>query len=195
MPQLSEPGSCLSAGTSCGSLRSMGSPSLVKLPIWLTTCRPVQKTATRGGLKAAHQATRFFEEISTIPEPGRLTDSAVYVLAKKEILAAALLGSFPKQAPMFPTVLAALEDVVFDPSVVLYFRICSWWILVQCWGTLRFSDHRGLRPVDILLDSDGMVAKLTRSKTIGSDRAVTMRLVDYLFPSPTDGFRAVDAKN
>ena len=85
-------------------------------------------------------------------------------------------------------------------------------------GTLRFSDHRGIRPADVSLDSEGFVAKLTRSKTIGSDRAVSMRLVvickgafvqssswmvtgwellkqvaafdrDYLLPSPTDGFR------
>ena len=58
-----------------------------------------------------------------------------------------------------------------DPSVVLYFRIYSWWILVQCWRTLRFSDPRGLRPADVLMDSDGFVARLTWSKTIGSDRA------------------------
>ena len=63
---------------------------------------------------------RFFEEITAIPEQGRLTDSAVYVLAKKEILAAALPGGFPKHAPRFPTaVLAALEGVVSDQSVVL----------------------------------------------------------------------------
>ena len=81
---------------------------------------------------------------TAIPEQGRLTDSAVYVLPKKEILAAALPGGFPKQAPRFPTaVLAALGGVVSDQSVVQYFRIYSWWILVQCWGTLRFFDHRG----------------------------------------------------
>ena len=62
----------------------------------------LQEPAT---LKGAHQATRFFEEITAIPERERLTDSTVYVLAKKEILAAALPGGgFPKQAPRFPTV-------------------------------------------------------------------------------------------
>ena len=89
-----------------------------------------QEPTTRGGLKGAHQAMRFFEEITAVPEQERLTDSTVYVLAKKEILAAAL----PKQAPRFPTaVLPALEDVVSDPSAVLYQRIYSWWILVHCW--------------------------------------------------------------
>ena len=161
---------------------------------------------------------RFSEAITAIPERERLTDSIVYVPAKKKILAAALPGGFPKQSPRFPTVvLAALEDVVCDPSSVLCYRICGWWILVQCRGTSRFSDHRGLRPADVQLDSEGFVAKLTRSKTIGSDRTLTMRLVviskgafvqnaswmstgwqllaeeaafdrDYLRPSPTDGF-------
>ena len=83
---------------------------------------------------------------------------------------------------------------------------------------MRFSDHRGLRPANVSLDAEGFVAKLTQSKTIGSDRAVSMRLVvickgafvrssswmvtgweflqqeaaierDSLLPSPTDGFR------
>ena len=51
-----------------------------------------QEPATRSGLKAAHQAMRFFEEITAILEQGRLTDSPVYVLAKKEILVGSLGG-------------------------------------------------------------------------------------------------------
>ena len=93
---------------------------------------------------------RFFEEI-TAPEPGRFTDSVVHALAKKEILAAALLGSFPKHAPRFPTaVLAALENVVFDPVLGI---------------------------VAVLSQGDFAQSMLTRSKTIGSDRAVMMGLV------------------
>ena len=37
---------------------------------------------------------KFFEEITAIPEHEQLTNSTVYVLAKKEILAAALSGGF-----------------------------------------------------------------------------------------------------
>ena len=121
---------------------------------------------------------RFFEEITAVPEHARLTDSTVYSLAKKEFLAAALPGKFPRQAPGFPTVLlAALEEAVCDSATTLYCRIYGWSVLVQCWGTLRFSDHRGLSPADAQSDSEGFIGKLTRSKTIGSDRAVTMRLV------------------
>ena len=87
---------------------------------------------------------------------------------------------------------------------------------LECCGTFRFSDHRSLRPGDVLLDSEGFVARL--SKTIGSDRAVTVRWAiistgafvqssswmatgwellgqeaafdrDCQLPSPADGFR------
>ena len=197
-----------------------GVRALRRYALWLSAAYgvsfPSEVRPTRGGLKGAHQAMRFSEAITAIPERERLTDSIVYVPAKKKILAAALPGGFPKQSPRFPTVvLAALEDVVCDPSSVLCYRICGWWILVRCRGTSRFSDHRGLRPADVQLDSEGFVAKLTRSKTIGSDRTLTMRLVviskgafvqnaswmstgwqllaeeaafdrDYLLPSPTD---------
>ena len=27
-----------------------------------------------------------------------------------------------------------------------YFPVYSWWVLLQCWGTLRFSEHSGLAP-------------------------------------------------
>ena len=45
---------------------------------------------------------RFFEEITAIPEQERLTDSTVYVLAKKEILAAALPGGVPEAGAKVP---------------------------------------------------------------------------------------------
>ena len=115
-----------------------------------------QELTTRGGLKAAHQAMRSYEEITAVPEQARLSESTVYSLAKKEFLAAALPGKFPRQAPGFPAVpLAALEEAVCDSATTLYYRIYGWWVLVQCWGTLWFSDHRGLSPSDAHLDSEG----------------------------------------
>ena len=29
------------------------------------------------------------------------------------------------------------------------FLVYAWWILLQSWGTMRFSDHRGLKPSDV----------------------------------------------
>ena len=48
---------------------------------------------------------------------------------------------------------------------------------MQSWGTLRFSDHRGIAPAQVTVDEQGFTASLTHSKTLGSDRSVTMRLV------------------
>ena len=44
------------------------------------------------------------------------------------------------------SMLEALERNVLREEALFYHRGCSWWILLQCWGTLRFSDHRGLSP-------------------------------------------------
>ena len=116
----------------------------------------------RGGIKGAHQAMCFFEEVSGIAEPDRWTSAAVYLLAKKEILASALPGGVPRQAPLFPTVmLSSLEELVMDASVFTYFRINGWWILLQSWGTLRFSDHRGIAPAQVMVDEQGFTARMT----------------------------------
>ena len=53
------------------------------------------------------------------------------ILAKKEILAAALRGAKPKQATRFPTVvLAALKELVANAEAP-----------VQCWGSVQLSHH------------------------------------------------------
>ena len=78
-------------------------------------------------------------------------------------MAAALPGALLRQVPRFPTALfATIEDLVLDESVFCYFRIFGWWLLVQSWRTLRFSDHG---ETHIELDEQGFTAKLTHSKT------------------------------
>ena len=47
----------------------------------------------------------------------------------------------------------------------------------KSWGTLRFDDHCGIRPTDVSINGGSMSARLTRSKTPGSDRAVSSRKV------------------
>ena len=94
-------------------------------------------------------------------------------------------------------------------------RIYAWWVLVQTWCTLRFSDHRGISPQEVKMDSSGFAAVLRRSKTIGADKPIVSRphkacwvsksdwLMtgwrilqeaagferDYLLPVPTASFR------
>ena len=42
-------------------------------------------------------------------------------------------------------------------------------------ATLSFSDHRGILPSSVKIDATGFSAQLTRSKTLGDDRAVASR--------------------
>ena len=73
--------------------------------------------------------------------------------------------------------LPAVEELVLDEKTLVYFRIFGWWVLVQSWSALRFSDHRGIVPSQVEIDALGFTARLTHSKTLGSDRNDTMRLV------------------
>ena len=57
------------------------------------------------------------------------------------------------------------------------FRLHAWWILVQSWRTLSCSDHRGKAHADVAVTGDSFSARLTRSKTPGSDRQVAARIV------------------
>ena len=47
----------------------------------------------------------------------------------------------------------------------------AWWLLFQSWG------HRGLEPRNVRCEGGALIAKLTRSKTLGSDKAVSSRLI------------------
>ena len=108
--------------------------------------------SNRGSIKGAHQAMCFFEEVCRVGEPDRYTN--------------------------IPTaLLAAIEDLVLDETAFCYSAFFGWWHLVQSWGTLRFSGHRAIVPTHVELDEQGFTAKLTHSKTLGSDRNVTMCLV------------------
>ena len=93
-------------------------------------------------------------------------------------MSTALPGRPPKQAPrMLTTMLAALEQSVAQLSAQPYLRLFSWWVLLQNWGTLRFSDHRGSPPSEIKVSQIGFTARLLRSKTTGSDKQVLSRRV------------------
>ena len=50
---------------------------------------------------------------------------------------------------MLVVMLSMLEDVVVNAASPVYDRKKAWWILVQSWRTLRFDDHRGIKPKDV----------------------------------------------
>ena len=70
-------------------------------------------------------------------------------------------------------ILAALEEFLTEVAQPFFYRIMTWWLLLQSWGNLRFADHRGL----VRVEGGSLVAKLTRSKTLGTDKPVSSRLI------------------
>ena len=131
----------------------------------------------RGALKAAHQSMAFLEDVAGVEE--KLTTNALYTVVYKELLATAQPGRTPKQAHRYPVaVLESFEELVVSESATFYLRVYAWWLLLQCWGTLRFADHRGLNPgKGFEVKGNALEARLTHSKTIGADRNLSHRLV------------------
>ena len=82
---------------------------------------------------------------------------AVYM----EILTSCEQGKSVKQAPWFAVGLLALVEnfVLTIISISAYMRMYGWWVLLQSWGTIRFSDHRGLSPAYIRF-TDGNLTRL-----------------------------------
>ena len=131
----------------------------------------------RGALKAAHQSMAFLEDVAGVEE--KLTTNAFYTVVYRELLATAQPGRTPKQAHRYPVaVLESFEELVVCESATFYLRVYAWWLLLQCWGTLRFADHRGLNPgKGFEVKGNALEARLTHSKTIGADRNLSYRLV------------------
>ena len=79
----------------------------------LTEYRRVRLSAlcNRDALKLTHESFAYQEEVTGVEEPDRLSDNALNLVAKKELLSSALPGRRSRQAPRFPTtLLSALED-------------------------------------------------------------------------------------
>ena len=123
------------------------------------TVRAVHENSSKKSLKAEN----------------RWTSQHLFNLAYKDLLSKALQAKRTHQAHrVYTSMLGALEHIVIDTKNIPYFRIFSWWMLVQTCGMLRFGDHRGLRPSDVSVKNECFFsAKLTRSKTTGEDLTVT----------------------
>ena len=138
----------------------------------------LSEPCNRGALKNTNEAFGFLEEVTGMPEAQRRTSNELYQVVYREIRSSALPGKPSKQAPrMLVTIIEALERCVVSAQVAPYLRVYAWWVLVQNWATLRFSDHRGLDPSSISVSCGELVAKLTRSKTIGPDKNIHSRPV------------------
>ena len=133
----------------------------------------LSEPCNRGALKSTNAAFVFFNEVTGTPETQRPTSRELYRVVFRELLSTALPGRPAKQAPrMLVSMLEALETLVASSDVAPYLRVYGWWVLLQNWGTLRFSDHRGLNPAQVTVSAAEFQATLTRSKTVGSDKNI-----------------------
>ena len=60
--------------------------------------------------------------------------------------------------------------MVTDTSLLLYWRLFSWYRLLRVWVTLRFDDHRGLLPDTLRMVSGSVRGTLVRTKTSGAGK-------------------------
>ena len=132
----------------------------------------------RGALRNTRRSFEFLEEVTCTAEAQKFTKTEVFQLMAKEILNYAEPGRLTKQAPrMFLCLMAGSENLVVSSSAAPYLRIFAWWICLQHWGTLRFSDHRGICPSSVSFVGIDFVATLSHAKTLRKDKKVQSRPV------------------
>ena len=113
----------------------------------------IQRGSSLHGLSGAHSGNRGAKEGHR--------DFYIYIYNAifDEILISTSPGRSSRQAPrMFVSMRKALELLIVESGYTLGGKN---------WGTLRFSDHRGLRPQDIKIKNNHLDAILSRSKTTG----------------------------
>ncbi len=122
---------------------------------------------------------RFLDDVMGRTGDERRSASPHILHALKEYRLQVALASEDKgrgQALRPPLLLIKmLEEFVVDEGRPRYDRALSWWLLLSAWGVLRFDDHRGLDPASIVVDASGLRGLLTRTKTTGPDKQVTVR--------------------
>ncbi len=57
-----------------------------------------------------------------------------------------------------------------------YDAMLAWWGLLSAWAVLRFDDHRGLSPADVVEHDAHWELTLRRTKTTGADKGVAIRV-------------------
>ncbi len=133
----------------------------------------------RGTLSAAYSAIRFADSVLGLAVESRLTADVGVNEVVKGIIAGASTGSGDGtrgQANAPPVhILVLLEEMVCDVSRPPIHRMLGYWMLLSSWAVYRFDDHRWLSPQSITETPSGWDLGLTRSKTTGSDKNVSLR--------------------
>ena len=158
--------SFLGGGRGASTLRARVRASkkyLAWLAVSADVAFPSEVSHLTGFLESRHSepCNRGAEDVAGIDE--KLTTNALYTVVYRELLATAQPGRTPRLAPRYPVaVLESLEELVLSESATFFLRVYAWWLLLQCWGTLRFADHRGLNPGrDFEVRGNALEARLT----------------------------------
>ncbi len=134
---------------------------------------------TRGTLSAAYSAIKFADAVLGLAAGSRLTADVGVNEVVKAIITGAASGSGigtrgPANAPPVK-ILVMLEELVCDIGQPPVHRMLGYWMLLSAWAVYRFDDHRGLSPQSITETPSGWDLVLTRSKTTGKDKSVSLR--------------------
>jgi len=130
------------------------------------------------GLSALQSVAELFvfaEGCRGVPPGSRLVDDPYYAAYRKELgvqhAGAGHLGT--RKAPRLPVpFVIALEREVVEESAQAFYRAYAWWQLLTIWGSLRFDDHRGLAPAQVVLRDGCLTGTLSRTKTTGPGKRV-----------------------
>ena len=114
---------------------------------------------TRGALNRAYGALVLLEEAAGVTNEAKVTTTSVHLSIEKGV---------SRHLPPHKTSSAkvdlhthgtrAVDGRWQSPSLLQNLRV----VVHPSWGTMRFSDHRGLKSADVTVTRNSMVAHLTR---------------------------------
>ena len=119
----------------------------------------------------------FMENAAEIPVENQICRKPALKNVLEEINAqlGELDQKFTKRAWHRPVkVVASMEDAVMDYRKKRYARGYAWYRLVKLWAGMRFSDTTGLSFKTLEWEPNGLTAVLTRTKTSGPGKKVTL---------------------
>ncbi len=133
---------------------------------------------SRAVLRNLKSLYAFIDEVTGgVPE---LSNNRFVISSLREAMAQAPArrAGDASSATRFPImILALMEEKIIDVDEAAYIRGLFWWIVLACWSTLRFDDHRGIASDGFRASGDGMSFDLTRSKSTGPDKGARLRPV------------------
>ena len=141
-----------------------------------------EEGAPRSIYSTTLSALSFFEEAGELAEGKRLANTPALKNSAKEFETrrAAQHSEEGRQQkrrqapPMLVGVLSALERTVNDQDQPRFIRAYAWYRLFRHWASLRFDDTSGLSPQDLQIRARGVFGLLSRTKTSGSDKEITV---------------------